>query len=119
MTVSILVKMVAIVVCCLSCVTFLVNLLDAAGIKEIIFIECHCKHFHYSKSYNEFYFSDSDDNGFSENDQKNEEFIISQLQHSFCFTELRLYNFKYTRLSCNCRKTFEMVFQAKLHNVSL
>ena len=52
MTVSILVKMVAIAVCCLSCVTFLVNLLDAAGIKEIIFIECHCKHlhFHYFKS---------------------------------------------------------------------
>ena len=122
MSVSILVKkIVAIVVCCLSCVKFLVNLFGVAGMKERIFIECHREHLrsNYSNSYNEFYFSDNDDTDFSDNDQENEKLISNQFRHSFCFTELRLYNFKYTRLCCNCRKTFEMVFQAKLHNVSL
>ena len=100
---------------------FLVNLFGVAGMKERIFIECHREHLrsNYSNSYNEFYFSDNDDTDFFDNNQENEKLISNQFRHSFCFTELRLYNFKYTRLCCNCRKTFEMVFQAKLHNVSL
>ena len=112
-------KIVTIVVCCLSCVKFLVNLFDVTGMKEKIFIECHRKHLrsNSSNSYNEFYFSDSDDTDFSDNDQENEELITNQFRHSFCFTELRLYNFQYTRLCCNCRKTFKMVFEPKLHNV--
>ena len=74
LTASILVKNgYYIVDCCLSCVKFFVNLLDVAGIKERIFIECHRKHlhFHYSNRYNEFYFSDSDDTDFFDNDQEN------------------------------------------------
>ena len=51
-------KIVTIVVCCLSCVKFLVNLFGVAGIKERIFIECNREHLrlYYSNSYNEFYF---------------------------------------------------------------
>ena len=37
-------KTVTIVVCCLSCVKFLVNLFGVAGMKERIFIECNCEH---------------------------------------------------------------------------
>ena len=72
-------KIVTIVVCCLSCVKFLVNLFDVTGMKEKIFIECHRKHLHSnsSNSYNEFYFSDSDDTDFSDNDQENEELQIN------------------------------------------
>ena len=114
-------KVVTIVVYCLSCVKFLVNLFGVAGMKERIFIVCYRKHLHsnYSNIYNEFYFSDSDDTDFSDNDQENEELITNQFRYSFCFRELRLYNFKYTCLCCNCRKTFKMVFEPKLHNVSL
>ena len=114
-------KKFTIIVCCLSYVKFLVNLFDVAGMKERIFIECHREHLrsNYSNSYNEFYFPDSDDTDFSDNDHENEDLITNQLRHSFCFTELRLYNLKYTRLCCNCRKIFKMVFEPKLHNVSL
>ena len=63
-------KIVTIVVCCLSCVKFLVNLLGVAGMKERIFIECNREHLrsNYSNSsYNDFYFySDSDDTDFSD-----------------------------------------------------
>ena len=100
---------------------FLVNLFDVAGMKGRIFIECYPEHLrsNYSNSYNEFYFSDSDDTDFSDNDQENEELITNQFRNSFCFTELRLYSFQYNRLCCNCRKTFKMVFEPNLHNVSL
>ena len=100
---------------------FLVNLFGVAGMKERIFIECNCEHLcsYYSNSYNEFYFnSDGEDTDFSDNDQQNEELVTNQFRHSFCFTELRLYYFKYTRLCCNCRKTFKVIFEPKLHNVS-
>ena len=73
----------------------------------------------HSNSSNKFYFSDSDDTYFSDNDQENKEIITNQFRHSFCVTELRLYSFKYSHLCCNCRKTFKMVFEPKLHNVSL
>ena len=72
---------VTIVVCCLSCVKFLVNLFDVTGMKERIFIECHREHLrsNYSNSYNDFYFhSDSDYTDFSDNDQENEELITNQ-----------------------------------------
>ena len=100
----------------------LVNLLDVAGLKERSFSECNHEHLcsYYSNNYNDFYFhSDSEDTDFSDNDQENEELITNHFQHSFCFTELRLYYFNYTCLCCNCRKTFKMVFEPKLHNVSL
>ena len=47
--------------------------------KERIFIGCHWKHLrsNSSNSYNEFYFSDSDDTGFSDNDQENKELQIN------------------------------------------
>ena len=50
-----------------------------AGMKERIFIECHREHLrsNYSNSYNEFYFSDSDETDFSDNDQENEELITN------------------------------------------
>ena len=60
-------KIVTTFVCCLSCVKFLVNLLDVAGIKETIFIVCNREHlrFYYSNSYDDFYFhSDSEDTDF-------------------------------------------------------
>ena len=48
--------------------------------KERIFIECHNKHLrsNYSKTYNELYFSDSDDIDFSDNNQESEELITNQ-----------------------------------------
>ena len=57
----------------------LVNLFGAAEMKERIFIECHCEHLrsNYSNNYNEFYFSDSDETDFSDNDQENEELITN------------------------------------------
>ena len=93
---------------------FLVNLFGVAGMKERTFIECHNEHLpsNDSNTYNELYFSDSDID-FSDNDQESKELITNQFWHSFCFTELRLYNFKYTRLCCNCRKTLKMVFERK------
>ena len=59
---------------------FLVNLFGVAGMKERIFIECHNKHLrsNYSNTYNELYFSDSDDIDFSDNDQESEELITNQ-----------------------------------------
>ena len=51
-----------------------------AGMKERIFIECHHREHlrsNYSNSYNEFYFSDSDETDFSDNDQENEELITN------------------------------------------
>ena len=56
-------KIVTIFVSCLSRVIFS---------KERIFIECHREHLgsNCSNSYNKFYFSDSDDIDFSDNDQK-------------------------------------------------
>ena len=76
-------NVVTIVACCLSCVKLLVNLLDVAGIKERIFIECNGEYlrFYYSNSYNEFYcHSDSEDTDFSDNDQENEELITNQFR---------------------------------------
>ena len=70
-------KIVTIVVCCLSCVKFLVNLFDVAGMKERIFIDCHWEYlgFNYSNSCNDFCFhSDSDDTDFSDNDQENKDY---------------------------------------------
>ena len=100
---------------------FLVNLSDVTGIKERIFIEFNREYLspYYSNNYNDFYFhSDSNDTDFSDNDQENEELTANQFRHSFCFTELGLYDFKYSRLCCNCRKFFRMVFEPKLHDVS-
>ena len=59
---------------------FLVNLFGVTGMKGRIFIECHREHLqsNYSNSYNEFYFSDSDDTDFSDNDQENEKLITNQ-----------------------------------------
>ena len=113
-------KIVTIVLFCLSCAKFSVNLFGVPGMKERILIGSHRKNLHsnYSNSCNEF-FSDSYDTDFSDNDQENRELITNQFRHSFCITELGLYNFKYTRLCCNCRETFKMVFEPKLHNVSL
>ena len=49
-------KVVTIIVYCLCCVKFLVNLFGVAGMKERFFIECHREHLHsnYSNIYNEF-----------------------------------------------------------------
>ena len=92
-------KIVTTVVCCLSCVKFLVNLFGVVGMKKRIFIEYNCQHLrsYYSFSYNEWlqlqfsfrqwrywFFSFW---------SRNEELITNQFQHSFCFTELRLYYF--------------------------
>ena len=113
---------VTIVVCCLSCVKFLVNLFDVAGMKERTFTDCYREHLRssYSNSYNDFYFHpDNHDADFSDNDQESEELITNQFWNLYCFTELRLYNFKYTRLCCNCRKTLKVVFDPKLHIASL
>ena len=114
-------KIVTTVVCCLFCVKFLVNLSDVTGIKERIFIEFNREYLspYYSNSYNNFYFhSDSNDTDFSDNDQENEELTANQFRHLFCFPELRLYDFKYSCLCCNCRKFLRMVFEPKLHDVS-
>ena len=92
-------KIVTIVACSLSCVKFLVNLFGVAGMKEFLMtVIANILRSNYSNSYNKFYFSDSDGTDFSDNDQENKEIITNQFRHSFCFTELRLYSFKYSHL---------------------
>ena len=93
-------KILTTVVCCLSCVNSFVQLLDA-GMKEKFFIQCNREELrsNCSDSYNNFYFySDSEDNHLSGFDEEIEELVKNQFRQSFCFTELRLYHFKYNCL---------------------
>ena len=104
-------KIVTVIVCSVRCVQFFVQLINS-GINERLFIECNWEQLcsNYSHNYSNFNFeTDSDDSDdLSDHEQQVDGLFQEQLRQSFCFTELRLYNFKYGRLYFNCRKTFKM-----------
>ena len=70
--------------------------MNFGGINERIFIECNRKQLrgNYSNTYSDFYFeTDSEDSDLSDYDYEVNRLFQNQFHQSFCFTELRLYNF--------------------------
>ena len=81
----------------MRCVTLYVTLINS-GVNVQLFVECNREQFrgNYTHAYDFFLEDGSDSDDLSDYDQHG--LFKQQLCQSFCFTELRMYNFKYDHL---------------------
>lgn len=90
-------NIVTAIVCCVRCVAFYVTLINS-GVNVQLLIECNQEQLcgNYTHAHDFFLEDGSDSDDLSDYDQHR--LFKQQLCQSFCFTELRMYNFKYHRL---------------------